>query len=325
MTSGTRLWPAIPTPRAVPPPTRRPGGSSRSSGERDQAGYLRLKDPNSPNVGFGSRPFFDIGAFEFRQLFPPHVTAVSAAIPGGAAPVNFYKVGGVSGANVTPNQILIQFDKQLDPNTINAQTVLLQASGGDGIFGNGNNANDKFISLAGKLSFDSATNTMIINLGGSGLSLADDAYRIWLLGNGSNVIRDPQGATLDGENTDPKSKDDPNNPQLPLPSGDGFPGGNFYNTFVINSTPLVGQAGHVPALAVERHQYRGRLRHLLVAAELPWGRSSSPTRPWYLWRARPRSWTSAWPIPPPVRSTSPTRKTSRPRTCRSFARTPALA
>src|SRR5262249_32366200 len=32
----------------------------------------------------------------------------------------------------------------------------------------------------------------------------------------------------------------PNNPQLPLPSGDGFPGGNFFVTFLVNtSVPVI--------------------------------------------------------------------------------------
>ena len=51
-------------------------------------------------------------------------------------------------------------------------------------------------------------------------------------GGGSDVIRDPQGNALDGENT---VNGDPNGAQLPLPSGDGFPGGNFYDTFLINT------------------------------------------------------------------------------------------
>ena len=63
-------------PALIPPGTKGvPGG-----GQRDQLGNLRVDNPNQPNVGFGSEPFFDIGAFEFIQTFPPHVTAVAALV-----------------------------------------------------------------------------------------------------------------------------------------------------------------------------------------------------------------------------------------------------
>jgi hypothetical protein len=212
--------------------------------ERDQLGYQRVDDPSVPNTGFGSRPWFDIGAYEFRQFFPPHVTAVTATItnpasPTGTTTVPFYKVGGIAGSNTTPISINVTFDKLLDPNTITSQTVLLEVSDSNGQFG----PNSTFVNLAGKLSFNNPTETMVINLGGSGLTLVTSKYRLILLGTGANVIRDNQGEALDGENTDPKSQDLPDNPQLPLPSGDGFPGGNFYDTFLINTTPPSIKAG----------------------------------------------------------------------------------
>lgn len=203
-------------------------------GERDQNGYQRVDDPSVATVGFGSRPFFDIGAFEYRQLFPPHVTNVTATVGGNTIP--FYTVGGITGSSVTPDTITVAFDNLIDFNSINDQTVLLQASGGDGIFGNGNSADDKFINLSGKLAFNDATRTMTINLGAAGTTLSTDRYRLILRGTGSDVLRDPQGNALDGENT---VNGDPNGAQLALPSGNGFPGGNFYNTFLINTTPPV--------------------------------------------------------------------------------------
>src|SRR5205823_1498401 len=53
-------------------------------------------------------------------------------------------------------------------------------------------------------------------------------------GSGSPVVRNPQGVALDGENT---VNDSPTGATLPLPSGDGYPGGNFFDTFIINTTP----------------------------------------------------------------------------------------
>ena len=132
----------------------------------------------------------------------------------------------------------------------------------------GNNAPGTLISLAGKLSYVTATNTLVINLAASGLTLKTDAYQLILVGSGSQVIASPQGIALDGENTDPKQLDDPNNPQLALPSGDGYPGGNFYDNFIINTTPPSVTSGHLQAGPGERHQHRRRLRHLLHAAQL---------------------------------------------------------
>ncbi len=209
------------------------------TGERDAAGFLRVDDPNRANVGFGSRPFFDVGAYEYRQLFPPTIIDVTALLPNPSnpsspIPINLYKVGGVSGTNVNPQAIQIKFNQRIDPATVNNLTFLLQASGGDGIFGNNNNSQDRFIPLSGKLSYDPNTQTVTIGVGNLGLNLTNDLYRITVLGNGDNVVRNPQGLPLDGEDTVGGS---PNGLQLPLPSGNGIPGGDFFVTFAIDTHP----------------------------------------------------------------------------------------
>jgi hypothetical protein len=169
-------------------------------------------------------------------LFPPHITGVTATIvnpssPTGTSTVNLYKVGGIAGINASPQTISFQFDHGLDPTTVNGSTVLLVGAGGDGIFGNGND-NDKSYNLSGKVSFNPTTNVLTINVGAAGLMLQTDEYRVTVVGNGSQVIRDPQGNAFDGVNT---LNDDPNNPQLPLPSGDGTPGSNFFLTFSVST------------------------------------------------------------------------------------------
>ena len=328
----------MPGPTSVPgswvyAPALIPAGTTGApgGGERDLRGYLRIDDPSKPNVGFGSRPFFDIGAYEYVPVYPPHVTQVTATpevnnpnalsgfnlellnsltsassiptsgknlvivanvnstlyfrifdstgllivdtnatnLPSQAAaiaaleaqlsslwpphvltsaeetevltavtsivgpiPIDLYSVGGIAGTNQPIGTINVQIDHNLDPTTVNGDTVLLEASGGDGIFGNNNNPNDKFYNLSGKVSFNSTTNVLTINIGAAGLVLQSDEYRLFLIGTGSEVLRDPQGNALDGENT---VNDDPNGAQLALPSGDGFPGGNFYDTFLINT------------------------------------------------------------------------------------------
>ncbi len=237
----------------VPVPSSTPGSSNGTaylpgtsnwmpiSGVRDQNGYLRVDDPNVATVGFGSDPFYDVGAFEYRILSPPEVTAVgavtNAASPGGSQNINFYSTTTLVGANLTPEEIDVQVNQLIDPNSINNLSVQLVGSGGDGLFGNGN---DVPINLSGKLSFNNTTHTLVIKLAEAGLVLPTDKYRLTLLGNGSQVLTNPQGLALDGENTVNGS---PDGALLPLPSGDGFPGGNFYDNFIINTTPPVVKTG----------------------------------------------------------------------------------
>ena len=205
-----------------------------AAGQRDQRGFLRQDDPNVPNVGFGAQPFFDIGAFEFRQFFPPHVTGVTAITAANPAGTNLYVVGGVGGINRTPTAIDITVDKRLDPTTINASDVLLEVSNGTGLF---NVPADTFINLSGKLSFNDVTNTLVINT--AGLNLGNDEYRIILKGTGGNVIRDLQGNALAGLNIDA------NGVQLPLtpPPAGNTPGSDFQVTFTIDTHPPAIVAG----------------------------------------------------------------------------------
>ncbi len=207
------------------------------NGVRDQLGNLRIDDSNVPNVGYGSRPFFDLGATEYIQTFPPHVTGVFATItdpnsPTGTSVVPLYKVGGNSGLTATPLSIEVTFDQQINPNTINPQSIQLEASGGQG-FG-GNNTLARFLNLAGKLSFNNVTDTLTIAIGSAGLSLGEDEYRLFVFGNGPSFLTNPQGTPLDGQNT---PNQDPNGVTGPLPSGSGTPGTNFFDTFTIISTP----------------------------------------------------------------------------------------
>lgn len=213
------------------------------SGERDQNGYLRQDDPSTPNVGFGSRPFFDSGAYEYRKLFGPQVTAVTALLPGGTTPVNIYKPLGVAGTNKSPESISFTLNARLDPLTITSKTIILQASGGDGVFGNANSTSDRTIDLSGKLAYDPVTKQITVNMATSNLLLTNDLYRIILVGEGATVIRDQRGNPLDGENLDASGA------QLPLPSGDGFPGGSFQVTFSVDTNPPKIVAGSFQLVA----------------------------------------------------------------------------
>ena len=163
------------------------------TGERDQAGNLRVKDPNSPNVGFGSRPFFDLGAFEYIIQNPPVVTGRRTPSPptGDRRPTSTPPAG--SPAPTRPrSSIQVSFNEQLDPNTINGMSVILQASGGDGIFGNGNSPADRFINLSGLLSFDPITDILTINTVGHPRQPGHPQRRVPADPQGDRLVGDPR-------------------------------------------------------------------------------------------------------------------------------------
>ncbi len=205
------------------------------SGVRDILGYIRVPDPAVPGVGYGSNPFIDIGAYQYVNLHPPEVTAVTAteissSSTTGSTTIPFYTVGGKAGSNTTPQTIDVTFNEPIDPSTLTGQTVQLEE------MGVAPGTTQQFVSLAGKLSYDSGTDTLVINLGSAGLNLPTDEYRLILYGSGAPVVANTQEVALDGE--DLSNGDDPNSGvQLALPSGNGYPGGNFYDTFIINTTP----------------------------------------------------------------------------------------
>ncbi len=98
-------------PSGITGPATAPGTYSYVpiSGQRDSLGFIRIDDAGVPNTGFGKSPFQDIGASEYVNLHPPEVTAVTANLVNQPAPVNFYAVGGKSGANQTPQTINVTF------------------------------------------------------------------------------------------------------------------------------------------------------------------------------------------------------------------------
>ncbi len=205
------------------------------TGVRDILGYIRVPDPAVPGVGYGSNPFIDIGAYQYVNLHPPQVTAVSAtktssSSASGSTTIPFYTVGGEAGSNSTPLTIDVTFSEPINPATLTASTVQLEE------LGIAPGTSQAFVNLAGKLSYISATNTLVINLGAAGLNLPTDEYRLILYGSGAPVIANTQGIALDGE--DLSNGDNPaSGVQQPLPSGNGYPGGNFYDTFIINTVP----------------------------------------------------------------------------------------
>ncbi|MGB5257190.1 MAG: Ig-like domain-containing protein [Woeseiaceae bacterium] len=118
-----------------------------------------------------------------------------------------------------PAQIIAGFSRDLDVSTVNALTFTLFASGGDGNFNSGNEVQI----TAANISVPGGNPTSaVFDL--TGVTLADDTYRVTLHGDGANVIMDLDANALDGEFTN-------------FPSGDGTAGGDFIVQFSI-TTPV---------------------------------------------------------------------------------------
>lgn len=141
--------------------------------------------------------------------------------PPSAAPIRVSSLSPVPGADLdtAPTEIVAMFDRELDVSTVNATTFLLEASGGDGSFGDGNETSVTATAITTSPGMTPMTATFDL----SGAALADDTYRVRLLGDGASIILDIDANALDGEFTGA------------FPSGDGTQGGDFEATFTLTT------------------------------------------------------------------------------------------
>jgi hypothetical protein len=110
-----------------------------------------------------------------------------------------------------PSSIILNFTGSPNPATVNGTTFVLERSGGDGTFGDGNEA---------PLNAPIVVNGMQASMNLSGvLPSFEDTYRVTL----SETITDVGGSMLDGD-------------------GDGTPGGNFVATFQTDLTTYTTDA-----------------------------------------------------------------------------------
>lgn len=121
-----------------------------------------------------------------------------------------------------PDEVIAMFDRELDVSTINANTFILERSGGDGTFGDGNEA-----AITAAAITTPASMPMSATFDLTGVDVPDDTYRVRLLGSGASVILDIDANALDGEFSGA------------FPSGDGTEGGDFEATFTF-TTPASG-------------------------------------------------------------------------------------
>jgi hypothetical protein len=111
---------------------------------------------------------------------------------------------------------MLGFDRDIDASTVNAVTVSLIRSGGDGVFG------DPTDVLVAPTSVElSPVNPRLVAMGLAGALPVNDRYRVVVEGTGPNLILSIDGIALDGEFAGP------------FPSGDGVEGGDFVAEFEI--------------------------------------------------------------------------------------------
>jgi len=136
-------------------------------------------------------------------------------------PIKVTSLTPAPGSNgVAPAAIVATFDRELDVSTVNANTFLLEGSGGDGTFGDGNEAGVSAAAIT-----TPAVSPMSTTFDLAGIATPDDTYRVRLLGSGASVILDIDANALDGEFGGT------------FPSGDDTEGGNFEATFTITTPP----------------------------------------------------------------------------------------
>ncbi len=126
--------------------------------------------------------------------------------------------------DAAPDDIIVEFDRDPDASTVNANTFLLTASGGDGSFGDGN---ETAVTAASITVPAANTRSAVFDIDNAGL--ADDTYRITLSGSGASLLLDLDGNALDGE------FDGTN-----FPSGDGTEGGDFEADFEVRAPVAAG-------------------------------------------------------------------------------------
>ena len=135
-------------------------------------------------------------------------------------PIRVSSVSPLPGSSVTtlPASITVAFDREVNATTVDATTFKLERSGGDAVFGNGN---DVVITPASVTVPAANTHSAVMSL--AGVASASDTYRITLSGSGAVKILDLSGNALDGEYSGT------------LPSGNGAAGGDFVATFTVGT------------------------------------------------------------------------------------------
>ena len=134
-------------------------------------------------------------------------------------PVRVSSLSPVPGSDGrAPREVIVMFDREVDVSTVNVNTFLLDRSGGDGTFGDGNEESITALSITAP-AMTPTTATFDLR----SVALPGDTYRVRLLGSGASVVLDIDASALDGEFSGI------------FPAGDGAAGGNFEAVFTITA------------------------------------------------------------------------------------------
>jgi hypothetical protein len=137
-----------------------------------------------------------------------------------AAPIRVTSLVPSPGATeaTLPAAITAVFDRELNAPSVTTATFVLQRSGGDGSFTQGNEVAVTAQSIAVP-----PANATSAAMSLTGVTSVNDTYRVTLLGTGPATILDLGGNALDGEFGGT------------FPSGNGTAGGDFTATFLVSS------------------------------------------------------------------------------------------
>ena len=125
-----------------------------------------------------------------------------------------------SSATALPSSVTAVFDRELNATTVTTATFLVDRSGGDGTFTDGN----EVAITAASITVPAANpSSAVFDL--TGVASVEDTYRVRLIGAGAANILDLGGNALDGEFSGA------------FPSGDGTAGGDFSARFVVANPP----------------------------------------------------------------------------------------
>lgn len=194
------------------------------AGDPDASYLIHRLDGTAP--GFGVMP--PNGALPQSSIDTIRAWILAGAAddrppPPPAVPVKVMSISPGPGVTLQapPAQILAGFTRDLDTNTVNTMSFLLEASGGDGTFGDGNE-----IAINATAVNAPTLTSAVFDL--NGVNMPDETYQITLVGTGATAIMDLTPNALDGEFLGV------------LPSGDNTAGGDFQVTFSIATPPMLG-------------------------------------------------------------------------------------
>ena len=202
------------------------GAIQRVNPNNPDQSYLIQKMEGTASIGDVMPPSGSIDQADIdvvRQWIIDGATDDTATPPAGPIRVSTLSIAPNSTIESTPGQITAGFDRELDASTVNANTFILEGSNGDDTFDDGD---DVPITAASITVPGTNPRSAVFSL--SGITLADDRYRIRLLGTGGSVIMDLDANALDGEFSGS------------FPSGDGVAGGDFASAFTLTTPVMIG-------------------------------------------------------------------------------------